>query len=230
MSEQMKEWSSHKLRKQTTSVFYILTLISRALSRDDILKLIMKTAEHFRDIYGKCEYEALGCAVSENQSVIRDKLALSAKVTQSDDDDDEFDWVFDIWEFINDILDGEIFEAENPICSHVLTKRGVELILFYMRNAEAWRRDNIYRSIKKIANQKVKHVSLQKALKYAIGQSKFEILLHLEKPAEEDDNDESESDQCIYFHDLKEDRFTNKRNLLKERLFNYFHPVVKEEK
>ena len=93
MSEQMKKWSDVKLEKAVPSVFYNLTLISRALSRDDILKSIMETADHFRDMY--CpggNYEALERAVSERQIVIRDKLALSAKEPESDDGSDlEFD-------------------------------------------------------------------------------------------------------------------------------------------
>jgi len=42
-----------------------------------------------------------------------------------------------------------------------------------MRNADGWRQDSIYRSIKKISKQKVKHMSLAKALKYAICQKKI---------------------------------------------------------
>ena len=64
-------------------MFYILTLISRALSRDDILQSIMDTADHFQEIYSMRDYEALERAVSKRQSVIRDKLALSAKDTES---------------------------------------------------------------------------------------------------------------------------------------------------
>ena len=81
------------------------------------------------------------------------------------------------------------------------TKRGIELILFYMRNADAWRHDSIYRSIKKISKQKVKHLSLQKALKYTICRKKFEILSMLDSPAEcdDDDTDESESDNDDVF-------------------------------
>merc|ERR1712131_538974 len=119
--------------------------------------------------------------------------------------------VFDIWEFINDMLDSENFDSETPLCGHALTKRGVELFLFYMRNAEAWRRNHIYRYTWKIANQKAEHMSLQKALKYAIAQKKFDILVHLEPPYS-DDSDESESQKCIYFHDMKEDQFYYKHN------------------
>merc|ERR1712082_105435 len=62
-----------------------------------------------------------------------------------------------------------------------------------MRTADAWRCDDHYGSIWKIIKQKHKRMSLQKALKYAISQKKFEILriLKLGRP---DDDDESESD------------------------------------
>ena len=56
MSKQMTEWNSVKLRKYIPSVFFILTLTSRALSRDNILKSIMKTAKHFWDTRGLCDY------------------------------------------------------------------------------------------------------------------------------------------------------------------------------
>ena len=139
MSKQMTEWNSVKLRKYTPSVFYILTLTSRALSRDNILKSIMKTAKHFRDTRGLWDYEAVGCAVSEKQSEICDKHELSVKEPESSDSELEtgiwelntdFDWTFDIWEFINNILDGENFDSENSLCGHARTKRGVELIFF----------------------------------------------------------------------------------------------------
>jgi hypothetical protein len=193
MVKQMKKWSGDKLKKAVPSMFYNLTLISRALSRDAILESIMDTADYFQDMYcSHSNYEALGRAVSKRRSVIRDKLALSAKDTESDDGSDR---EFDIWEFINDILDDE------NVSGSVRTKRGVELILFYMRNADAWRHDSIYRSIKKISKQKVKHnMSLQKALKYAICRKKFEILRMLKlSERDDDDTDESESDNDDVF-------------------------------
>ena len=119
----MKKWSSAKLRKQTPSVLYNLTLISRALSRDAILKSIMDTADYFQDMYcSHSNYEALGRAVSKRRSLIQDKLAASAKETENsmdgyasdnsmessdNDSSDGSDREFDIWEFINDILDDE---------------------------------------------------------------------------------------------------------------------------
>ena len=93
MVKQMKKWSGDKFKKAVPSVFYSLSLISRALSRDDILKSIMETADHFRDMYlPGAQYESLERAVSKRRSVIRDKLALSAKEPESDDGSDlEFD-------------------------------------------------------------------------------------------------------------------------------------------
>ena len=129
MVKQMKKWSVDKLKKAVSPVFYNLTLVSRALSRDDILTSIMETAEHFREMFCPgADYESLERAVSERRGVIRDKLALSAKEPESDDD---FPLEFDIWEFINDILDNE------NVSGSTRTKRGAELILFYMRNAES---------------------------------------------------------------------------------------------
>ena len=208
MSKQMTEWNSAKLRLYTPSVFFILTLISRALSRDNILKSIMKTAKRFRDTRGIRDYEAVERAVSEKQCEIRDKLELSGKEPESSDSEEEreewdtdtewidTEWPFDIWEFINNILDGE------DVSGSTRTKRGVELVLFYMRNAEAWRRDHIYRGILKIVKRKRVELSFQEGLKYAIGQWEFDILLHFEHPFAFDD-DESESEQCVYFYDLK---------------------------
>ena len=125
----------------------------------------MATADHFQAMYySDPNYEMLERAVSERQIVIRDKLALSAKEPESDDGSD---LEFDIWEFINDILDNE------NVSGSTRTKRGAELILFYMRTADAWRRDDHYGSIRKIIKQKHKRMSLQKALKYAISRKKF---------------------------------------------------------
>ena len=181
----------------------------------------------------------MGRAVSEKQSEIREKLELSVKEPESDDDTEleiglwtfnaEFDWSFDIWEFINNILDAENFDSENRLCGHAVTKRGVELILFYMRNAEAWRRTDIYRSMWKIAKQKSIGLTLQKALKYAIGRKKIEILSHFKNAFEYGDDDKSESEQCIYFHDLKEELFSIKRKIRKEKRFNLLHPVVRPQ-
>ena len=88
---------------------------------------------------------ALERAVSKRRAAIRDKHALSAKEPKSDNDSD---LEFDIWEFTNDIMDNE------NVSGRARTKRGVDLILFYIRNAEAWHHDSIYRSIRKILKQK----------------------------------------------------------------------------
>ena len=103
---------------------------------------------------------------------------------------------FDVWDFINDVLDGEHasdFRITNwdysreistgkLYCGATRIKRGVDLILYYMRTAAAWRHDKTYRSIKKILKKKVKRMSFEKALKYAIQQKKFEILRKLGTP------------------------------------------------
>ena len=80
-------------------------------------------------------------AVSKRRSVIRDKLALSAKEPESDDDSD---LEFDIWEFTNDIMDNA------NVFGNAQTGRSIDLILFYIRNADTWRHESIYRAIRKI--------------------------------------------------------------------------------
>jgi hypothetical protein len=200
MVKNMKKWSGDKIKKVIPSVFYTLTRVSRALARDGILKSIMGTAEHFQDMYcSRSKYEALGRAVSKRRFLISDTLASAAdhpsdnSMESSDNDSsDGSDRDFDIWEFINDILDDE------NVSGSARTKRGVELILFYMRNADAWRQDSIYRSIKKISKQKVKHMSLANALKYAICRKKHEIL-RVVKLGKRADTDESESDNDDVF-------------------------------
>ena len=200
----MKKWSDAKLKNVIPSVFYNLTLISRAQSWEDNLKTIMVTAGRYREKYSIQDYEALECAVSKRRGVIRDKLAISPNEPESDD------LKFDVWGFINDILDGEETSDDSDwdFSSEILTgkyfsgkartKRGATLILYYMRNADAWRHDCIYRSINKILKQKVKHMTLQNALKYAIRQKKNEILraiaeCNLDKSEESDNNDVNES-------------------------------------
>ena len=48
MCKQMKKWSPNKFKKSVSSVFFNLTLISRALSRDAVLKRITKKARTFQ--------------------------------------------------------------------------------------------------------------------------------------------------------------------------------------
>ena len=191
MVKKMKEWSGVKIKRAAPSVFYYLTLMSRVLSRNSVLKSIMATADYFRDMYcSPSNYEALGYAVSKRQGVIHDVLTATAEEAEMESDDassDGSDREFDMWGFINDILDDE------NVSGSARTKRSVELILFYMRTADAWRCDDFYGSIRKIVKQKRKRMSLRKALKYAISHEKFQILriLKLGRP---DDDDESESD------------------------------------
>ena len=61
MCNSIKKWNGAKLKKDITSVFYNLTLISGALSHDDILELIMVIADHFRDSHsiGACHSKML---------------------------------------------------------------------------------------------------------------------------------------------------------------------------
>ena len=131
----MKEWSGVKLKRANPSVFYYLVLMSRALSRDSVLKSIMATADHFQDMYcSPSNYDVLGRAVSKRQGIIHDILVASAeeaKMPSDDDSSDCSDREFDIWGFINDSLD------DKNVSGSARTKRGVELILFYMRNADA---------------------------------------------------------------------------------------------
>ena len=169
----------------------------------------MATADHFQDMHcSHSNYEVLGRAVSERQGVIHDILAASAEEAEMPSDDDSSDGSdreFDIWGFINDILDDE------NVSGSARTKRGVELILFYMRSADAWRRDDHYRSIRKIIKQKHKRMSLQKALKYAISRKKFEILRMLKLMlGKTDENDESESDDDEYFESVNDEDDTEK--------------------
>ena len=43
----------------------------------------------------------------------------------------------------------------------------------------------------------------------------------------DDDDGDDESDQCIYFYDLKEDLYSIKTKKRDEKLYNFLHPVVK---
>ena len=75
--------------------------------------------------------------------------------------------------------------------------RGITLVRYYAVVAAAWRHDKIYRSIKRVLKtKKVKSMSFEKALKYAIQQKKFEILRKLGTPlVHVTIGDESESKQ-----------------------------------
>ena len=181
-----------------------LTLLSRAVSRDDRCESITRTAEHFQDtFYMGCD-EALEHAVLKRRFLIRDILAASAKEAEnsmdgyasdnsmesSDNDNSDGKSIaseFDIWTMTNDRMDDE------NVSGDARTKRGLDHVLLCMQHGIAWRRDNIYKAIMLTLKkaQVSKHMSFQKALKYAIHQNRYKIR---KKLVEHDDDDESESD------------------------------------
>ena len=58
--------------------------------------------------------------------------------------------------------------------------RGIALVRYYVVTAAAWRHDKIYRSIKKVLKtKKVKRMTFEKGLKYAIQQNRYKILRKL---------------------------------------------------
>jgi hypothetical protein len=150
----------------------------------------MKKACYFQNclkVYDVSEHEALDRAVSIYRCKFRTKIIPSESENVSGGD-------FDVWAFINDILDGE--EASDfsfTDCVWEMTpvnvnrgpprlQRGTDLVSYYIRAAAAWRHVKTYRSIKKIFKKKVKRMSFEKALKYAIEKKKFEILRKLGSP------------------------------------------------
>ena len=181
-----------------------LTLLSRAVSRDDRCESITRTAEHFQDtFYMGCD-EALEHAVLKRRFLIRDILAASAKEAENSMDDyasdncmgssdssDGSDRGFDIWNVTNNKMDNE------NVSGDARTKRSLDLVLRCMRLVIAWCHDNIYKAImitlKKA--QVSKHMSFHKALKYAIHQNRYKIR---KKLIEHDDDNESESDNDGY--------------------------------
>ena len=169
-------------------MFFNLTLISRALSRDPVLKRIMKKVRYFQKIlkvYDYSEPDALGRAVPVYRYKFRTKILQS----KSDNDSSVR---FDLWDFINDVLDGEhgdfkIFDwnfytkrsTGKIYCDTSRIHRGVDLISYYVITAVAWRHDKPYRSIRKILKKKVKCMSFEKALEYAVHKKNNEILRKL---------------------------------------------------
>ena len=164
----------------------------------------MQTAEHFQDTFHIGFDEALEHAVLKRRFLIRDILAVSAKEAKSSTDGYESDSSmessdndssdgesiaseFDIWKMSNEKTDNE------NVYGDARTKTGLDHVLCFMRHGIAWRRDNMYKAImitlKKA--QVSKHMSFQKALKYAIHQNRYKIR---KKLVEHDDDDESESD------------------------------------
>ena len=61
--------------------------------------------------------------------------------------------------------------------------RGIALVRYYIVTAAAWRHDKIYRSIKKVLKtKKVKRMTFEKGLKYAIQQKKKVLLRKIGVP------------------------------------------------
>ena len=186
MCEQMNEWSANKLQKTVLPVFYNLTVISRALSRDPVLKKIMKKACYFQK-KGLCESDSLDHAVSVYRWKYHPEIIPPAGTLISD----EF---FDVWAFINDVLNGE--ESCEDSFTHVTfemtpanvkpgpqrLRSAVVLVSYYVRAAAIWRHTETYSDIKKIFKKKVKDMSFEKALKHAVEKKKFEILRKLGSP------------------------------------------------
>ena len=200
----INNWYGGKTGKQKLNFIlnrlFKLTLLSRAVSRDDSCESITRTAEHFQDtFYMGCD-EALEHAVLKRRFLIRDILAASAKEAENSMDDyasdncmdssdssDGSDRGFDIWNVTNNKMDNE------NVSGDARTKRSLDLVLRCMRLVIAWCHDNIYKAImitlKKA--QVSKHMSFHKALKYAIHQNRYKIR---KKLIEHDDDNESESD------------------------------------
>ena len=79
------------------------------------------------------------------------------------------------------------------------TKRGLDHVLLCMQHGIAWRCDNIYKAIMLTLKkaQVSKHMSFQKALKYAIHQNRYKIrkkLVEHDAESESDDSDETKYD------------------------------------
>ena len=118
--------------------------MSRALSHDGILKEIMEIT----DQHGKLEsavwlrrfviYTNFGISTREAKRSTDDYASDNSMALSDNSDGENVSSEFDIWGFIIDILDDEC------VGGHLLTQRGIQLIVFYMCNAYAWRRDSIY--------------------------------------------------------------------------------------
>ena len=108
----------------------------------------------------------------------------------SSDSSDGSDRGFDIWNVTNNKMDNE------NVSGDARTKRSLDLVLRCMQLGIAWPCDNIYKAImitlKKA--QVSKHMSFQKALKYAIHQNRFKIRKKLVLTAPEAENSESDEE------------------------------------
>ena len=148
----INNWYGGKTGKQKLNFIlnrlFKLTLLSRAVSRDDSCESITRTAEHFQDtFYMGCD-EALEHAVLKRRFLIRDILAASAKeaensmdgyesdssIESSDNDSSDGEsiaLVFDMWSRVNNKLD-----AEN-LSGNARTNKVLEHVLEFMRYDEA---------------------------------------------------------------------------------------------
>ena len=144
-------------------MFFNLTLISRALSRDKFLKKIMKKGRKFQKelkVYDYSEHDALLAAVPYYRYKLRTKILRP----KSDKDSGAG---FDVWDFINDVLAGEhdvTWKYPRKISPGLFwgaprMLRGVDLLSYYVVTAAAWRHDKTYRSIKKIMKKNIKQMS-----------------------------------------------------------------------
>ena len=156
----INKWCSGKTGKQKLKYIlnriFKLTLLSRALFRDEILASIMLTAEHFEVTFHMGFDEALEHAVLKRRFLIRDIFAFSAKEIENSMDGNTSDSStgpsdstdgestvseFDIWKIVSDKMDNE------NVSGDARTNRGLELVLCFMQRGVAWRRGCIYKAI-----------------------------------------------------------------------------------
>ena len=170
----------------------------------------MLTAEHFEVTFHMGFDEALEHAVLKRRFLIRDIFAFSAKEIENSMDGNTSDSStgpsdstdgestvseFDVWKIVSDKMDNE------NVSGDARTNRGLELVLCFMERGVAWRRDSIYKAIMlTLKKARVnKHMTFQKALKYAIHQNRYKIR---KKLVEHDDESESDdSDETKYEND-----------------------------
>ena len=106
MCDQMKKWSGNKFKKTVVQVFFNLTLISRALSRDKFLKKIMKKGRKFQKelkVYDYSEHDVLLAAVPYYRYKLRTKILHPKTTLRGGEPSNRFN----LWDFINDVLAGE---------------------------------------------------------------------------------------------------------------------------
>ena len=207
----ISKWYGGKTGKQKLQFIlnrvFKLTLLSRALFRDDILKSIMQTVEYFQNTFHMGFDEALEHAVLKRRFLIRDILAVSdntaensmdchtsdKRMATSDSSDDKNDTsAVNIWEMTNTKMNNE------NVSGTARTKRSLEYVLFCLQHDIAWRRDSIYKaimvSLKKA--QAGNRMTFQKALKHAIHQNRYKIR---KKLVERDDDYNKQTKKTLFF-------------------------------